>query len=279
MSFKTLHQFTVNLDREVTETTTREEGGQTITVTAKVVKPVPHTVILKEPARPEKQALGLFQQVTYNDAIRLGLLPKVTMQQKLALDPDAPMSEGEDAKLREMEARLRELSNDYLRLAAVSERTDEIKAQLAAMEAEHAALTKRIEDRVVPYQSVYAYTAESYTQTKTLSWLTLFLTYVKTGDGKPEPMFTGADFAAKEARAAELEDADDALYKAALEKLPTYWMLYLFGRASKPEDFARIEAEWVKQVEAERKMREEAEKAKGAAEAAPLPTDTPPTLT
>ncbi len=263
MSFKLLHSFTVSIDREVTETATREENGQTISVTSKVTKAVPHTIVLKEPSRREKQDLALFQQIAYNEAITKGLLPKIVMQQKVG--KDGALSEDQDKSIAAMNQRLQELSNDFMRLNANAEPdSDDLKARKERLLMEHSALRKRVEDLETAYQSVYAYTAENYMQTKTLSWLTLFLTYLQSG-AKQEAYFAGADFAAREDRAADLDDANDPLYRAVMEKLPVLWMLYLFGRASKPEDFTRIEDEWSKQVEADRKMREEAEKAAAVA--------------
>ncbi len=272
MSFKTLHSFIISIDKEVTETSTREEGGQTITVTSKVTKPIPHTVVLKEPSRREKQDLSLFQGVMYNEAITKGLLPKVVMQQKVGKDANSPLSGDEDKNVAAMNQRLQELSNDFMRLNANHEPdSDDLKARKQRLLTEYTALYKRVEDLNTAYQSVYAYTAENYMQTKTLSWLTLFLTYIKPApDANPSPYFGSGDFVAREERSADLEDSGDALYKTMLEKLPTYWMLYLFGRANKPEDFIKVEEDWAKQVEADRKMREEAEKVKVVP-----PNDTP----
>lgn len=268
-SFKTLHSFTINLDKEVTETSTREENGQKITTESKVTKSVPHIVVLKEPSRRERQDLSLFQGVMYNEAINKGLLPKVVMQQKVGKDAQSPLSEDEDKNVSAMNARLQELSADYMRLNTEKDmNNEEIRARKERLLNEYTILFKKVEDLNTSYQSLYAYTAENYMQTKTLAWLSLFLTYFKmTPDGKPEPMFPGTDFASKEEKAGDMEDTSDAFYKAALEKLPTYWMLYLFNRASKPEDFARIETEWQKQVEAAAKIKEDAEKAKTAAKA------------
>ncbi len=258
--FKTLHSFTVSLDQQVTETTTRDEGGQSVTITKQVTKAVPHTILMKEPGRKERQDLAMFQSVVYNEAISKGLLPKVVMQQKVGQNADTPLSQDEDKNIAEMNRRLQEMANDHIRLSALSTSTEEDKARKERLAIEYLALRKKVEDIETAYQSIYAYTAESYMQIKTLSWLNVFLTYVQPPEGKPEPMFAGADFAAREARAGEMEDSEDPLYKAALEKLPTYWMLYLFNRANKPEDFARIEGEWRKQTEAAAKIKEDAEK-------------------
>lgn len=285
-SFKTLHSFTVSLDKEVTETTTREENGQKITVESKVTKSVPHTVVLKEPSRRERQELALFQQVSYNEAITKGLLPKIVMQQKLAKEANSPLSETEDKNIALMNARLEELSAAYTKLNTTPDPiSDELRASKEKVLVEYLALYKKVEDLNTAYQSVYAYTAENYMQTKTLTWLTLFLTYTRTApDAAPAPMFPGTDYATKEDRAGDLEDAGDPLFKASLEKLSTYWHLYLFNRANKPEDFARIEVEWAKRQAEQAKMKEEAEKAaaqiKAAAEApvAPAPTLAEPVM-
>ena len=177
-----------------------------------------------------------------------------------------------------LSVRLQELEADYLRLnSATATDTLESKERKEKILLEYLVLRKKIEDMNTAYQSVYAHTAENYTQTKMLTWLTLFLTYVKDptnlSDSVPRPMFLGNDYDAKEEKLGELEDAEDPLYLKALEKLPTYWMLYLFGRANKPEDFKDIEEGW----ENEKKLREEMEaRAKVEAEKAAAAAVVPP---
>ena len=273
MSFRTLHSFTIPLEREVSETSTREENGQTISVTAKVTKDVPITIILKEPSRREKQELVLFQSVTYNKAIDLGLLPKLVMQQKLGKEASNPLSQEEDANLRAMTERLMALSNDFVQLNGAEttiEDKESIKERKERLLVEYMALQNKVIDMKAAYQSVYDHTAERYTENKTLQWLTLFLTYVTdpgANDSVPRPFFAGSDFATKEDKLGDMEDAKDELYMKALEKLPYLFMLYLYGKASTPEEFAKVEEEFKKQAEVEAKIKAEAE-AKAAAEAA-----------
>lgn len=261
MSFRILHQFTVPIEREVEETNTRTESGQTISVTSKVKKTLEYTIILKEPSRREKNDLALFKDVTYGDAINKGLVIKRVMQQKLTnSDAQSPLSEEEDKALGGMNARLAELINEYVRLKALPTADNEdTKERLTKVMVEYASLYKKISDINTAYQSVYAHTAENYTQTKMLTWLTLFLTYVKdptqASDSVPRPLFAGSDYNAKEDRLGEMEDNKDDVLVGAIEKLPTYWMLYLFNKANSPEDYKVIEEEWAK----EKKMREEAE--------------------
>lgn len=265
MSFRTLHSFTIHLDREVQKTSTREENGQVITTTSKVTEPVPVTVILKEPSRREKQELVLFQSVTYNKAIELGLLPKLVMQQKLGKDATNPLSQEEDANLRAMTERLMELSTDFMQLSSAETIIDDkesVKERKERLLVEYMALQSKVIDMRAAYQSVYEHTAERYTENKTLQWLTLFLSYVSepgSSDSVPRPLFPGSDYAAKEDKLGDLEDAKDEMYMKALEKLPYCWMLFLYGKASTPEEFAKVEEEFKRQAEAEAKIKEEAE--------------------
>lgn len=276
MSFRILHQFTVQVEREVEETNTRTENGQTITVTSKVKKPLDYTIILKDPSRREKNELALFKDVTYGEAVNRGLVIKRVMQQKLTgNDSQNPLSEEDDKNLAAMNARLGELVNDYVRLKALPEAdTEENKERLNKVATEYASLYKKVSDINIAYQSVYAHTAENYTQTKMLTWLTLFLTFIKDptqpSDSVPRPMFPGSDYKTKEEKLDELEDNKDDILIKAIEKLPTYWMLYLFNRANTPEDFKTIEEEWAR----EQKIREEAE-AKVKKEEVQPPTPAP----
>lgn len=269
MSFKTLHQFQITVDREVTDTIQRTEGGKQITETSTVTRPVQVTLLLKEPSRKEKQDLSLWQGVSYNEAINLGFLPRLIMAQKLSKDPLSPLSGSDDQNLAAMQARLQELSNDYIRLGVQSEASpEETETRKRALSNEWTALTKKVTDIETSYQSVFAYTAEQYRDNKTLTWLTLFLTYLKVGPDKYEPLFKGADFKAKEEALGELEDGKDPIYLGAVERLSTYWVLYLFGRASTPEQFAKVEETWKREMEVAKKVQEEREKVEREAEAA-----------
>lgn len=275
MSFKTLHQFTVTVDKEVEETTTTTQDGKEITTKVKVKKAVPTVIVLKEPTRRERQEISLFSNVAYNEGINLGLLPKLVMTQKLSRDPTNPISGDDDKTLASMSSKLQELANDYIRLNAQSAtESDEARERKEKLLLEYIALQKKVTDINTAYQSVFAHTAEQYSQNRSLIWLTLFLSYIKVAEGKYEPMFPGADFKAKEDRLGEMEDGGDEVYLKAVDKLSTYTMLFYFGRASKPEDFARIEEDWMKQTDADRLLKEQADKvAEAKVETVPVVAD------
>lgn len=276
ITFRTLHTFTVTLDKEVIEKTTREENGQRITVETPVIKPVPYTIIMKEPSRKERTDLALFKDVTYGEAITKGLVPKAKMQQLLGRnDPSNPLSEDEDKSLAAIGARLGALSEEYNRLKPAKEGEPLSEEQITRRRdvlVEYLTLAKKADDLNGAYISVYASTAENYTQTKLLSWLALFLTYVRdpemAADAVPRPLFAGSDYTSKETALGDLDDAKDPLYLKVIEKLPSYWRLYLFGRASNAAEFKAVEEEWTKEqalrAEAEAKQKEDDAKAAAA---------------
>lgn len=292
--FRALHSYIVTLDKEVTETSVREENGQRITTEAKVIKPVEYTILLKEPNRTERNELGLFKDVTYGEAIKLGLIPKVKMQQILGKgDASNPLSEDEDKNLVALNKKITELGNEYTRLGSVvlnggSPEDEERKQRKAEVLQEWLLLQNKAINLNAAYQSVYASTAEHYTQTKLLTWLSLFLTYVRdpgvAADAAPRPMFPGNDFAAKDAVLGDLETTKDPLLFKVMDKLPSYWMLYLFGRARTPEEFKEIEAEWAKdealrqEAELKTKMAEEAKAVKTEDIAPPAPVPVVPSI-
>lgn len=276
MSFKTLHQFTVNLDRPGKKTTERVEGGKTILETEAIVESVPHVIVLKEPSRRERYDVGLFQSVSQNEGVAMGLMPRLLMIQQLGKIPGTPISGDTEQSLAAMNARMQEIANDYIRLGTQgAEDSAEVLSRKEAMDLEYRALNKKAEDIATAYQSVFAHTAEQYAQNKVITWLTLFLTYVRTADGKHEPLFSGTGFKEKEDRLGDLEDAEDKLYFAALDKLSTYWSLYALGRATVTADFVKIEEEFAKQVAAREKAKAEAE---AAASAVASKSETPPVV-
>lgn len=270
MAFKPLHQFTIMLDKEIEETSTRVENGAEITTKAKVTKSVPHIIVLKEPTRKEKQALSLFSSQAHNNAVNMGLLTKLAMIQKISKSMGDPLSSDADTNLAAMNSRLQELANDYIRYNTQPDQTDEIKERKARLSTEYMALSKKVADLETAYQSVFANTAEQYQQNQVLTWLALFLTFVQV-NGKPEPMFVGATFEVKEDRLGDLEDAQDKLYLAAVQKVSTCWMLFYFGQAASASDFEIWEQRWLKEIDASKKVSEDSSKPLAVAESLDAP--------
>lgn len=276
--FRILHSFTVHLDKPVTETVVREENGQKITTEKTVTKAVPYEILLKEPSRSEKTALALFKDVTYGEAIKLGLIPKLQMAQLLGKgDASNPLSQEEDKALAALNRRMTDLANEHVRLSSPTlsgEETAESAQRKADIAQEWLTLQQKAIGLISAYQSVYSSTAEHYTQNKMLIWLELFLTYVRdpehVSDSVPRPMFIGTDYAAKDVALGDMEDAKDPLLFKVLEddRLPSLWRAYLYGRAEDAAAFKVLEEDW----ENDRKLRVDAEaKVKEAASQATAP--------
>lgn len=251
MSFKILHQFPITVDKEVEETsTTTLPDGKEVTTKQKVVKTVQITIVLKEPTRREKQDVSLHQTIRYNEAINLGLLPKLIMTQKLAKDSSSPITGGEDKILKALQVQLATLSEDYQRLELLPKPlSDEDQAKKDKVESDWFTAYNKAANINASYQTVFAHTAEQYAQGKVLMWLSLNLTYLKVGPEKYEPLFAGADLAAKENSLDTLEESKDKIYFAAVEKISNCWLLYFMGHANDAADFTAQEERWKRERE------------------------------
>lgn len=271
--FRILHTYTVMLEKTVTEKTTREENGQRITVETPVVKQVPYTIIMKEPNRPQRTELAFFKDVTYGKAIKEGLMPKAFMQQVLGrADPNNPLSQEEDKALGALNRRLIDLANEHMRLSSETlsgPATEETKQRKAEVAEEWLTLQNKAIGLIAAYHSVYDSTAERYTEAKMLTWLELYLTFVRDPDmadtQPPRPLFPGNDYATKDTVWGDMEEAKDPLLAKLMEedRFASLWKAYLYGRASSPEDFRAMEEEWAKEkalrAEAEARERKEAD--------------------
>lgn len=262
MSFKTLHSFNVNITKEIEETSVRIEGGKEITIKEKVKKEVPVTLVLKDITRRERQDLNIWHGKNYNEAITVhGLSPRITLVQKFMKDPNNPLSQGDDKNLVKMYEAIEETKNEIIRLNAIGDLNDPVViAKKDKLALDHYSLQKRIQDVETSYQTLFSYTAEYYAQNKSVTWLILNLTFIKTGENTYEPLFPGKDFLSKEDHMFALDDNKDELFNKSIERLTTFWGLVFLGKISKPEDFKIVEEEFAKQLQAEKELAERAAK-------------------
>ena len=262
MSLKQLHSFVVETEEEVEKKETITQDGKEITTTSKVKNMVPKTIIIKSPTRRERQNLSVFHTVKYNEGIEQGMLPKAILVQKFLNDPKSPLSKDSDKNMGGLYDKLNSLSNDLLRVNSLKdiEEQDERREKIYN---EIISTQRKITDIETSYRSLFAHTAENFAQNQALSWLVLFLSYIKHNEkDEPVPMFSGDTFLEKEQALFDLEDSENKVYFAALEKLSLYCSMYFSGQASKSEDFEKIEIEYEAQLKEEErisKMEEESE--------------------
>lgn len=288
-SFRILHTYKVILEKEVEVTETTEKDGQKITITKKERKPLEYSVILKEPSRRDKNELALFEAVQYGDAVKKGLITKKEMQQILAKrDSSNPLSESEDKTLNELALKLTEKQAQFMGIKETPDMSpDEISISRAKKEEvlqEFLILKRKSDELISAYQSAYTHTAENYAQTRFLTWLILFLSYVKdpehASDSVPRPLFPGSSFESKEEKMIDMDDARDPLFIAAMDKLVALWSAFMFRTASTTEEFKSLEDRWSQEdkirTEAQETLKNLSENS-GATEAKPVALpDTPP---
>lgn len=250
---KALHTWTIELTREVEETTTETRDGQEAKVTRKVKKAVPTEMALKQPSRRELRQADLFYGTEVNRFMSMGFLQRSIVANKHMDLTGGVLSGKERLDAARLSARSVELERDLVSMNdGTAEEKEKIQTELAAVKTE-------ISNIIALNESVFSQTAEARAQGQLGQWFAFFLIYIQR-NGKWTPYFEGDTFEKKEEFAWGLEEKNDEFYIAAIQKILTY--VHFFNRgANKPEHFKLVDVELEKEMA---RMRDEA-KAKEAA--------------
>lgn len=235
---KELYRFDVSIEKTVDEVNVKTEGGQVITTQSKVKKLIPHTFVLKRPARGELDSLRLFIGSQINRAITNGMLTKAVLVNKHIDGAGALLSTETAKRIIALSERIDLNRNELVRIgSATTEDTKQKQEEFLLKIIEDQKELQAIESS---NQAIFSNTAESYAQERGNIWLILNQTYI-IQNNKPEPFFKGKNFEEKENSYFDLEEADDPLLLASREKLALYWGLFSLGEANTPEEFQQIE--------------------------------------
>ncbi len=249
---KILHEWTVEISKEIDETTTETRDGQSVTITRKVTKPVTTKMALKHPSRRELRQAELFYGKEFNKFITLGFLPRSIMVNKHLDVSGGVLSEKERLKLAELAEKRANLEADLVRATNETEDVKKgIRAQLVAV-------TTQTQDLSNANENIFSQTADTKAQNQLVSWFQFNLTLIDRS-GAWKPYFEGDNFEAKEEFMWKLEEANDEFFLAAVEKIALYTGLFAQGVSTK-EQFQLIEEELKKQLEARKAKQEEAAK-------------------
>lgn len=237
---KLLHKFVVELEKEVEETSVKNENGQEITVKTKVKKKVPYTIALKKLARRENDDFRLFYGAQIKRAIEAGLLTKAVVLNRHIDGAGGLMSKETAKHLANLSVEIENLRNRLVELGVVNENDTEKSKRQSDLLAKYVSTQQEMQAIESSNQAVFENTAETYAQERSNLWLIFNQTYIENGD-KYEQMFKGNGFIEKEDYYFDLEEKEDALYLAARGKLVLYWGLYSTGQINSPEDFVRLD--------------------------------------
>jgi hypothetical protein len=238
---KILHEWEVIIDKEVEETSTEVRDGQTVTITRKVIKPIPTKMALKQPTRRELRKAELFYGKEFNKFVTMGFLPRSIMVNKHLDISGGIMSDKERAQIADLLAKKVGLEADLVRATNEPQNVkEELRNRLVAINTQLLELNSANE-------SVFSQTAETKAQGQLTSWFAFFFIVIDR-NGAWHPYFAGDTFEQKEEFMWSLEEKHDKFYETAVDQISLY--VDLFNRGlNTPEQFKAIEGELKKQLD------------------------------
>lgn len=232
---KILYTFVENKEQEIDEiATSKNEAGETVSVTKKVKKEVSHKFGLKTPTRSLIDDAQLYHGVKFSEGLKAGLMSNALIDKRITADGgvlDQSEKEEYTAKVKEFG----EKRAEYEKLSVVEDKeknADKIKE----LEGDLMLLRKRINELDVKKVSVYEDTAETYARNKTSTWWFLNLS-VKYNGEKIEPFFKGESVNEKLLEWDKIEESDDIFMKKICSKLHLLTSFYHRGIAQTTAEF------------------------------------------
>ena len=248
---KTLYEFTSHKKEKVKEeTVTKDDEGSEIKSTKEVEKNVPYTFAIRKPTRSLFDEGELFYGIKLAQGVKAGLLTR-QMLNKRYLNDGGSKSEIEESYeqivydlIFDKESRFQELSNK-------KDLTEEEKEELNKTKKEIAYAQRQAQKYEAGQVSLFDQTAESRARNKTITWWALNICYRKLEkqeekSGKTtfdyEPFFGEGSFEEKISRYDDLEERDDQDFDVKTLKRFLYLVSFWYvGRASKFQDFLKLE--------------------------------------
>ena len=121
------------------------------------------------------------------------------------------------------------------------EKTEKDKERESSLTESFAELRKEIVELETTYQTVFNHTADTKAQNKTILWYMLNLSYVKSGDSEPVPLFEGSNDEQKQDSYYIMDEKGDDIFDLAKEKLMTFVSFWYFSQSPSKEDFSNLE--------------------------------------
>jgi len=242
-SFKELYSFTVLTEVERDSTEVREENGEKITITKKVVEKTPVKVVLKKPTRQMIDEAEMQQAIKMSECIKKNIVTKAMLTKKYA-DTGGVLSETE---AKEHMKRYKDLSDyqiEWVRLSVKKDLTEEENERLHEINMTMNELRRKIAQVESSYSTLFENTADVISMKAQILFYTLMLTHVeKTTDKGVEytPLFAGETYEDKIASYYELEEDSTDLYLKARSKIVYFISFWVNGVISDRDGFVELE--------------------------------------
>jgi hypothetical protein len=237
---KELFSFNITVNKEVEKTETKEENGQTITVTQKVKEDMPVRIIIKQPSRKNMEDADLQYSIEMSNCVKKGILTKGMLTKKYS-DTGGMFSEDDANELMKLYSVVTSWQNELTR---VTSKTDVNKEAETALIDKILAAKARIVQLESDNLTLFNNTADTIAQNNVIRWFCLNMAHTQVmPNGNIEPMFKGLTTEEKLAQLYAMDETEDAVYTKAFLKLMTFVSFWYFSKNVKKEDFEKLDSD------------------------------------
>jgi len=236
MALKEIYSF--NIPKKVTEEVTEDTEQGKLTKEVEVERDF--RVIIKKPSRPEAEEADTVYAVEYARCIRLGMLTDAMVEKHYANEGGFLSKEDKDRYSKQY-LKFIEIQKEYQYLGTKQKKTKKEKERVLEITEEWVEIEKNLEELQATRNNLFRNTAETKARDKTITWLTLFLTYIQEPNSEPRPFFAGLEEAGKLEYYDKLVDEEDEFNSNVIDKASLYVSLWYMGKLTHPEDFDNFE--------------------------------------
>jgi len=237
---KELFSFNITVNKEVEKTETKEENGQTITVTQKVKEDVPVRIIIKQPSRKNMEDADLQYSVEMSNCVKKGILTKGMLTKKYS-DTGGMFSEDDAKELMKLYSIVVSWQNELTRVVSKTDVNKEAETDLIdKILAAKARIVQLESDNLTLFNN----TADTIAQNNVIRWFCLNMAHTQVmPNGNIEPMFKGLTTEEKLAQLYVMDETEDVVYTKAFRKLMTFVSFWYFSKNAKKEDFEKLDSD------------------------------------
>tara|TARA_R100001015_G_C4600242_1_gene155214 strand:+ start:67 stop:930 length:864 start_codon:yes stop_codon:yes gene_type:complete len=258
---------------ETREESSKNEKGETVTISKDVETVVSQKVVLRKPNRSLYDEAELFYGVRLSEGIKAGLLTRALLAKRFSNDGGI-LSDDDKNKYADLYLKLYDIQLEHDRLAQLGskKRTKTQEKKLAELQGDLAVIKKELTDFEMAQSSLFEQTAENRARNKTILWWTLHLGYLSDEDDKMTPVFAGETYEEKLAIYDEMEESSEEFTEELLSKLLYYVSFWYVGKVNSEDEFKQLLAETEQAENAATEPEEDSAKAEGT----PTVKKTPP---
>ena len=257
--------------KETKEESSKNEKGETVTVTKDVEVVKSQKIVLRKPNRSLFDEAELFYGVRLSEGIKAGLLTRALLSKRFSNDGGI-LSENEKSKYADLYLKLYDVQLEHDRLVQLGEkkRTKAQEEKLKSIQQDLAVIKKELTDFEMAQSSLFEQTAENRARNKTILWWTLHLGYFSDDEDKLTPVFAGDTYEEKLAIYDDLEESSDEFHEELLSKLLYYVSFWYVCKVNSEDEFKQLLLETEKAEQAE-EAKEEPEKESPKVKETPTP--------